>query len=259
MKKIFIKFENVCKTFSTRNQISIKDLLLLKQNKSLQTWEMKNTNFEIFNGNVIGIMGKNGMGKSTLLALINEIIKPDHGKINLTTIPSGFLELGSGFNPELTGYENIFLYGSLLGMKLSTIKNIVQKIIDFSEIEEKINLPLKIYSQGMVARLAFSILIHNPTELILLDEVLAVGDESFQKKCYSFFRDFKKKGGTVIAIYHDIKVLLSFCDLGIFIDNGNIKFFGDILETSLTYGKFLGYDKKQLGEFKKALQNKLYD
>ncbi len=246
MTRTIVEFKNVEKKFTIKGKNSFKDFLTFSNKIKTSYWKLENINFTISESSCVAILGDNGAGKSTLMSMINDIIKPDKGKVILNERPSGFLELGSGFNPELSGYENIFLYGSLLGMSRKEIKLKLNDILNFSELKEKVYFPLKIFSQGMIARLAFSILIHNNTKLILLDEILAVGDFSFQAKCFNFFKEFRRKGGTTVIIHHTPKILSEYCDMGIYLKNGKIAFVGDIKTALSKYAIDAGFSPSEV-------------
>ncbi len=183
-------------------------------------YALKNTNFEIMPGEFIGIIGRNGSGKSTLLKIIAGILVPTSGDNIVKGKISSFLELGVGFNPELSGRENIFLYSSILGLSKKEAVEKFSKVLEFSELERFIDAPLKKYSSGMQVRLAFSVAIQSNDPIFLVDEVLAVGDASFQKKCFSVFDQFKKEGKTIIFVSHDMESINRFCDRVIYLTRG---------------------------------------
>ena len=189
---------------------------------------LQNISFEIQQGEFFGIVGRNGSGKSTLLKLLAGIYSSDKGTINITGRLTPFIELGVGFNPELTGKENVFLNGALLGFSRKEMNAIYDEIVAFSELEDFMDQKLKNYSSGMQVRLAFSIAIRAESDILLIDEVLAVGDAVFQKKCFNYFKELKQRNRTVVFISHDVSSLLEFCDRGILIENGRIQSAGDI-------------------------------
>ena len=228
MSRLLIEFKNVSKTFKSTPNRTIKSFLLNQKVKEIEFCVLKNINLKIYDSTSLGVVGANGAGKSTLLLMINDIIKPDEGEIILHEKPSGFLELGSGFNPELSGEENVFLYGALLGLSQKKIKDSFDKILKFSELKNHISKPLKVFSQGMLARLAFSTLIQSASKLILIDEVLSVGDFKFQKKCKNFFNDYVKSGGSTVLVHHTASVVEQFCNEGIYLKNKKIFFKGTI-------------------------------
>jgi len=181
---------------------------------------LKKVSFEIKKGDFFGIVGRNGSGKSTLLKLIAGIYAPDKGLIQVNGSLTPFIELGVGFNPELTGRENVFLNGALLGFSKSEMDKMYDSIVEFAELEQFMDQKLKNYSSGMQVRLAFSIAIRAEGDVLLLDEVLAVGDEAFQRKCYSYFAQLKKEKKTVILVTHSMDSVQQFCNKAILIDQG---------------------------------------
>lgn len=187
---------------------------------------LKGLDFEIEKGDFFGIVGRNGSGKSTLLKTLAGIYSPDKGvlQVNGTLVP--FIELGVGFNPELTGRENVFLNGALLGFSREEMEAMYADIVKFAELEKFMDQKLKNYSSGMQVRLAFSIAIRADGDILLLDEVLAVGDEAFQRKCNDYFRDLKKRGKTVILVTHDMESVRKYCTKAILIKDGKIEITG---------------------------------
>ena len=183
---------------------------------------LQNINLHINKGESVALIGKNGSGKSTLLKLISKIMYPDSGSITAKGKISSLLEVGTGFHPELTGSENIYLNGAILGMTRSDVKKYYDQILEFSEIQDFIDVPVKRYSSGMYLRLAFSIAIHLTSDILLLDEVFAVGDASFQKKCKDKIKDFLKNKRTIIFVSHNNQSLKDFCDFGYVLYNGGI-------------------------------------
>ncbi|MBK8515186.1 MAG: ABC transporter ATP-binding protein [Saprospiraceae bacterium] len=192
-------------------------------------WALEDIDFKVEAGESIGIIGRNGAGKSTLLKIMSRITPPTIGEIKLRGRVASLLEVGTGFHPELTGRENIFFNGSILGMKNIEIKRKFDEIVDFSGVESFIDTPLKHYSSGMQMRLAFSVAAHLDSEILLIDEVLAVGDTEFQKKCIGKMDDVSKgEGKTILFVSHDIKMISIFCKNGILLSDGKYKLFGSI-------------------------------
>jgi len=198
-------------------------------------WALKDIDFEVFEGDVIGIIGKNGAGKSTLLKILSRITTPTNGSAKISGRVASLLEVGTGFHPELTGLENIYLNGAILGMTKSEIKRKLDEIIDFSGIEKYINTPVKRYSSGMYVRLAFSIAAHLDSEIMLIDEVLAVGDHSFKEKCLDKMQNISKHGRTVLFVSHNLGSIRSMCNKAVFIESGLIKYTGDTQDTINIY------------------------
>ncbi|MCX6754453.1 MAG: ABC transporter ATP-binding protein [Candidatus Nomurabacteria bacterium] len=191
-------------------------------------WALKDVNFEVMKGEVIGIIGRNGAGKSTLLKILSQITPPTTGEIRINGTVGSLLEVGTGFHPELTGRENIFLNGAILGMKKKDIAKKFDEIVKFADIEKFLDTPVKYYSSGMYVRLAFSVAAHMDTDILIIDEVLAVGDAEFQKKCLGKMEDItQKEGRTILFVSHDIKAIKQLCNKTIQIGNGQIINFGE--------------------------------
>jgi len=196
---------------------------------------LKNISFTVEQGEFFGIVGRNGSGKSTLLKLLAGIYHPDHGDITINGKLTPFIELGVGFNPELSGRDNVFLNGALLGFSRKQMLEIYDDIVAFAEIEEFMDQKLKNYSSGMQVRLAFSIAIRAKSDILLLDEVLAVGDSAFQQKCFDYFHQIKESGTTVIFISHDMEAVKTFCTRAMYVKNGEIKQIGKPQDIADTY------------------------
>lgn len=193
-----------------------------KVNKNF--WALKKINLKIYKGESVGIIGPNGAGKSTLLKLLSQITPPSKGEILINGKITSLLEVGTGFNPELTGRENIFLNGALLGMSLNEIKSKFNKIVKFAEISKFLDIPVKHYSSGMYMRLAFAIAVHVEQDILLLDEVLAVGDAKFQKKSISKMEEVTKSmGKTIIFVSHNMSAIQNICERCVFIEDGQVK------------------------------------
>ena len=188
---------------------------------------LDSVSLDVKKGEIIGIMGRNGSGKTTLLKLLAGILKPDNGKIITNGEITPFLDIGTGFNPELTASENIIIYGVIMGFSKKSIESKVQDILKFAELEKFANTPLKHFSSGMYARLAFASAVQVDPDIMLVDEVLAVGDISFKKKSFETFSAFKNKKKTIILVSHDIKSIKDFCDRVIILENGKIVFDGE--------------------------------
>ncbi len=183
-------------------------------------WALKDINFEVFPGDVVGIIGRNGAGKSTLLKVLSRITEPTTGKVDLYGRVGSLLEVGTGFHQELSGRDNVYLNGAILGMSRNEIDRKFDEIVDFAEIEKFIDTPVKHYSSGMYMRLAFAVAAHLEPEILIVDEVLAVGDISFQKKCLGKMEDVAKEGRTVLFVSHNVIALRSLCAKGLWLDNG---------------------------------------
>lgn len=204
--------------------------------ESEYVWSLRDINFEIEQGEAVGIIGRNGAGKSTLLKLLSKVTKPTTGKIYTNGRIASLLEVGTGFHPEMTGRENIYLNGAILGMTRREINRKFDEIVDFSGIERYIDTPVKRYSSGMYVRLAFAVAAHLESEILIVDEVLAVGDAEFQKKCLGKMGDVSKgEGRTVLFVSHDLNAVSQICDSGILLNQGLVEYTGNIRETVSTY------------------------
>ncbi|MBI9047672.1 MAG: ABC transporter ATP-binding protein [Anaerolineaceae bacterium] len=202
-----------------------------------ELWALKDISFELKQGEVLGIIGDNGSGKSTLLKLLSRISAPTTGNIIINGRVGSLLEVGAGFHPDLTGRENVYLNGAILGIKENEIRQKFDEIIDFSGIEKFIDTPVKRYSSGMYVRLAFSVAIILEPEIFILDEVLAVGDNAFQKKCVNKMEQTAKSGKTVLFVSHSMPSVTRICNKGIYLENGMIKFIGSAVDTVSSYLK----------------------
>ncbi len=186
-------------------------------------WPLQDINFEIEQGDAVGIIGRNGAGKSTLLKILSKVTKPTTGTIKVNGRIASLLEVGTGFNPEMTGRENIYLNGAILGMRKHEITRKLDEVIDFSGVERYIDTPVKRYSSGMYIRLAFAVAAHLESEILIVDEVLAVGDAEFQKKCLGKMGDVSKgEGRTVLFVSHNMAAVKSLCKKGLLLENGNL-------------------------------------
>jgi lipopolysaccharide transport system ATP-binding protein len=186
-------------------------------------WALKDVSFEVKQGEVVGIIGRNGAGKSTLLKILSQITEPTTGEIEITGKVASLLEVGTGFHPELTGRENIFLNGAILGMSKAEIRKKFDEIVSFAEVEKFLDTPVKHYSSGMYVRLAFAIAAHLEPEILIIDEVLAVGDMQFQDKCLGKMEDVSKSGQSVIFVSHNMSLIQKLCKKGIFLSHGEVK------------------------------------
>lgn len=225
-----IKFEHVTKTFSRLSQKTFKEFIpaLFKGEETSQSFTvLDDINFEITKGETVGIIGPNGSGKSTILKLIAGVMSPNKGKITVKGKISPLIELGAGFHPELTGLENIYLNGAILGMSRKDIDKNLQSIIDFAELKEFIDQPVKHYSSGMYMRLAFAVAVHVNPEILIVDEILAVGDQAFQNKCFKRMEEFKKsKDVTIIFVSHSLGQVEKFCTRSIYINDHHVQYDG---------------------------------
>lgn len=251
MSKPVIKVENVSKKFiisheRTERYTTLRDAVTTNVKRAFsflgnnhrklsgqmsreEFWALKDIGFEVHAGDRVGIIGRNGAGKSTLLKILSRITEPDRGRITIQGRVASLLEVGTGFHPELTGRENIFLNGAILGMKRGEIRKKFDEIVDFAEIEKFLDTPVKRYSSGMYVRLAFAVAAYLEPEILIVDEVLAVGDAQFQKKCLGKMEDVSKGDGrTVIFVSHNMTAIQSLCNKGIFMNKGQILLMGPI-------------------------------
>lgn len=226
-----ISFANVNKYFYLQHQKTIKELfqaIVKRGKKRSRIHALQDVSFEIKKGETVGIIGRNGAGKSTLLKLIAGVSDPTSGKVSVSGRIAPLIELGAGFHPELTGKENIFLNGVILGLSEKYLVEKFPEIVAFSEIEQKfIETPVKYYSSGMYARLAFSVAMFMDPEILLIDEILSVGDAEFKKKCFAKMEEFKKKNVTIVYVSHANKIVKSFCDRAIYLKQGKVVYDGD--------------------------------
>jgi len=239
MNNIVISFKNVTKKFHLQEDKTFKEFLpnfLLGKSWAKELIALDNVSFDVTSGETVGIIGKNGAGKSTVLKLMAGVTTPTTGEIIVDGRVAPLIEVGAGFHHELTGYENIFLNGAILGMHKKEIEAVVDDIIKFSELEEFIHIPVKKYSLGMYMRLGFAVAIHVNAPLLLIDEVLAVGDAAFQKKCLNYLIKIKKdKTKTIVFISHSETAVKSFCERVILLDQGRIIKDGDPEKVYTTY------------------------
>jgi ABC-2 type transport system ATP-binding protein len=224
-----VSVENVSREFRKYYQKTFKEFLTDRHAKNFNKvfWALKDVSFEVKDGSTLGLLGRNGSGKSTLLKIISGVLTPSNGQVTRPVATAALLELGAGFQPDMTGRENIYLNSSILGRSKKDTENVIDDIIDFSGISEFIDTPVKFFSSGMYARLGFSIAIHTDPELLLVDEVLAVGDEPFQKKCLDRIQSMQKEGRTIILVTHDTNTVAQFCDTAVALDHGTVLAKGD--------------------------------
>lgn len=220
-----IKFNSVSKKYYRQEQKTFKEFLpaLFKGKKAGRfIWALKDIDLEIKKGETIGIVGRNGAGKSTLLKLIAKVTQPTIGEVIVKGDVSPLIELGAGFHPELSGRENVYLNSSILGIRKKEVDKCFKKIVDFAKLWDFIDTPVKYYSSGMYMRLGFSVAVNVRPEILLIDEILAVGDIGFQKKCLKKMAAFKKAGVTIVFVSHALETVVSFCDRAIFLEKGKI-------------------------------------
>jgi lipopolysaccharide transport system ATP-binding protein len=190
-------------------------------------WALRDISFEVEPGEVLGIVGRNGAGKSTLLKILSRIIKPTAGEVDMYGRSGSLLEIGTGFHPDLTGRENVFLNGAIIGMKRAEIKTKFDEIIAFAGVEQFLDVPIKYYSTGMYLRLAFAVAAHLEPDILILDEVMAVGDAAFQKKCLAKMKEVSREGRTVLFVSHDLMSVKQMCGRALLIESGKLLDVGD--------------------------------
>jgi lipopolysaccharide transport system ATP-binding protein len=257
MHKPIISVRNLSKKFtlgerqpyySFRDTISnvFHTKLHRKKLKEDEFWALKGVSFDINEGDVVGIIGRNGAGKSTLLKILSQITPPTEGRVQLKGRVASLLEVGTGFHPELTGRENIYLNGAILGMKRWEINKKFKEIVDFSETEEFLDTPVKHYSSGMYMRLAFAVAAHLEPEILLIDEVLSVGDAQFQRKCLGKMSEVSKQGRTIIYVSHNLNSIEELCNRCILLDKG--KLIENSSDVRGTINKYLFQENNKVGE-----------
>lgn len=230
MSTVAVNVEHVSKKFRLYHErnLSLKSVLM-RGRRSIHEdlWALQDVSFEVPEGSTFGLIGSNGSGKSTLLKCLAKIYYPDAGSITANGRLAAMLEVGSGFHPELSGRDNIYLNGSILGMSRRTIERKFEEIVDFSGVEQFLDQPVKNYSSGMYVRLGFSVAISVDPDILVVDEVLAVGDTEFQAKCLAKFASFKNEGKTVIVVTHSGETLVEMCDTAAWIEKGSLQQVGD--------------------------------
>lgn len=233
-----IRIENLYKTFRLSHERagSLKALVLSSRRARYENVHaLRGVSFSVDAGETVAVVGKNGSGKSTLLGIMAKVYRPTSGEVIMNGRAASLLELGAGFHPDLTGIENIYLNGSILGMRRREIAKCLDEIVSFAELERFIDAPLRTYSSGMVMRLGFSIAIQVDPDILLVDEVLAVGDESFQEKCYDRVREFQRLGRTIIFVSHDLKAIREVATRAIWLDMGEIRVDGGVKSVLSAY------------------------
>jgi ABC-type polysaccharide/polyol phosphate transport system ATPase subunit len=234
MSDSVVSFERVSKEFRLLKTRSLQDTFVTIFNKEMrgryQFWALKDVNFSIRAGETVGILGPNGSGKSTILKLISRIIDPTKGVIRVAGRLSALLELGAGFHPDLTGRENIFLNGSILGLGRKVMNQKLDSIVAFADIGQFLDVPIRNYSSGMQMRLGFSVAVHVDPEIMLVDEVLAVGDYNFQLKCLDRIREMQVEGVTILYVSHDFEAVQNLCTRAIWLEEGKLRAQGDVRE-----------------------------
>jgi ABC-type polysaccharide/polyol phosphate transport system ATPase subunit len=227
-----------------RESRRLKDLVVARRgSRASEVVALRDVSFLVEPGSAVGLVGRNGSGKTTLLRLISGIIRPTSGHVEVGGRVGSLLELGAGFHPDLTGRENVFLNGSIHGLKRAYIREQLDEIVAFAGLEEFIDLPVRTYSSGMYMRLGFAIAAHIDADILLLDEVFAVGDEQFQRKCFGKIFEFKQRGGTIVFVSHDAAAVERLCDRAILLRGGAVDFDGPTHDAIVRYRRLLADDR----------------
>ncbi|MBW4654748.1 MAG: ABC transporter ATP-binding protein [Kaiparowitsia implicata GSE-PSE-MK54-09C] len=241
MREPVVSFDGVCKSYPLYHHVrGIKHLLFnfprnLKAMKSMQYEAIRGISFDVYRGEQFGIIGHNGAGKSTTLGLIAGVLKPTSGRVVVRGRISPLLSLGAGFHPDLSGRENVMLNGILMGLTRREILEKLDEILDFTELGEFIERPIRVYSSGMLARLGFSVVAHLDPEILLIDEVLGVGDIRFRQKCAKKIREFKRSGVTMVMVSHSVDGIARLCSRAMWIENHTMQMIGDAKEVVAAY------------------------
>jgi ABC-2 type transport system ATP-binding protein len=228
-----IEVSGISKEFVLRHTRSIKEAVVWlargrRGDMSKKFHALKNVSLEVKTGETVALLGLNGSGKSTLLKHISGVMLPDSGSVRTRGRVAGLIEVGAGFHPDLSGRDNVFLNGAILGMTEQQVKDRFDDIVEFSEIGEFIDTEVKFYSSGMYLRLAFSVAVHTDPEVFLIDEILAVGDEPFQRKCIDKIQELAKNGKTLVVVSHDLDLVSRICSRGVVLEHGNVLYDGEI-------------------------------
>ncbi len=254
-KKYIISHNEKVTTFTEAlsNLSSLPKRILHRNQISEDFWALNDISFEVKQGDVVGVIGRNGSGKSTLLKILSRIVEPTKGKVILRGRTTSLLEVGTGFNAELTGRENIYINGSILGMTRREIDKHFDEIVDFSGVEKFIDTPVKRYSSGMYVRLAFAVAAHLESEIMLVDEVLAVGDAEFQKKCIGVMNNLARSGRTLLFVSHNASAISQLCSSAIYLQQGSIVAQG---KTQKILNRYLAYNTSKTTTLFSQLENK---
>lgn len=241
-KRVMIKVDNVSMKFNLASEKldSFKEYVIKTLKKQVfydEFWALKSVSFEVNQGDALGLIGLNGSGKSTMLKTIAGVLKPTKGSVKVNGTVAPLIELGAGFDMDLTARENVFLNGALLGYPRATMAEYYDDIVEFSELGEFMNVPVKNFSSGMVSRLAFAIATIGTPDILIVDEVLSVGDFRFQEKCEKRIRNMMDHGTTILFVSHSIQQVMSLCNKIAWLEKGNLKMFGDAKEICEEYSK----------------------
>jgi ABC-type polysaccharide/polyol phosphate transport system ATPase subunit len=227
-----------------RESRALKDLVIARGRvRGTDVWALHDVSFDVERGSAVGLVGRNGSGKTTLLRLLSGIIKPTAGRVAVGGRVGSLLELGAGFHLDLTGRENVYLNGSIHGLRRAAIREKLDEIVAFAGLEEFIDLPVRTYSSGMYMRLGFAIASHIEADVLLLDEVFAVGDEAFQRKCFGRIFEFKQRGGTIVFVSHDAAAVERLCDRAVLLQKGVVAFDGPTHDAIMAYRRLLAGER----------------
>ena len=246
MKSGEITVEHAARRFRVypREQRTLKDVLFARGRvQGTDVWALRDVSFSVGQGSAVGLVGRNGSGKTTLLRLLSGIIKPTSGTVAVGGRVGSLLELGAGFHPDMTGRENVYLNGSIHGLSRATIREKLDEIVVFAGLEDFIDLPVRTYSSGMYMRLGFAVASHIEADVLLLDEVFAVGDEAFQRKCFGKIFEFKQRGGTIVFVSHDAAAVERLCDRAVLLKDGAVAFDGPTHEAIVEYRRLLAGER----------------
>jgi ABC-2 type transport system ATP-binding protein/lipopolysaccharide transport system ATP-binding protein len=238
MNEVAIRADKLSKRFvlHTQKRTALKERIVRgRPPKTRELWALREASFDVRRGEAFGIIGHNGAGKSTALKVLTGVYRPTHGSVSVNGRVSALLELGAGFHPELTGRENIRLNGSILGLGRKQIDSMMDEIIDFSGVESFIDAPVKVYSSGMFVRLGFAIAVKLDPEILIMDEVIAVGDEQFQRKCYDYLYGLRQDGCTIVIVSHSMGSIQQLCDRAVWLDHGAVAAIGSAYEVTQKY------------------------
>ena len=241
-----IQVEHAARKFHVypRESRALKDMLVARGRfRGTDVWALRDISFTVEPGSAVGLVGRNGSGKTTLLRLLSGIVKPTSGRVAVGGRIGSLLELGAGFHPDLTGRENVYLNGSIYGLRRAAIREKLDEIVAFAGLEDFIDLPVRTYSSGMYMRLGFSIASHIEADVLLLDEVFAVGDEAFQRKCFGKIFEFKQRGGTIVFVSHDASAVERLCDRAVLLSEGLVAFDGPTHEAVVAYRRLLAGER----------------
>jgi lipopolysaccharide transport system ATP-binding protein len=242
-----IRLDGVSRRFRVYPQEArtLKELVVARgRTRGTDVWALRDVSVGIEPGESVGLVGRNGSGKTTLLKLVSEIIKPTSGRVAVDGRVGSLLELGAGFHPDFSGRENVYLNGSILGLKRDLIRQHMDEIVAFAGLEEFIDLPVRTYSSGMAMRLGFAVAAHLDADVLLLDEVFAVGDEAFQRKCFGKINEFKQRGGTIVFVSHDAAAVERLCERAVLLRAGRVEFDGPTHEAIVRYHRQLAAERE---------------